>query len=101
MSLLVKAAKSGPTIVDVTPASAHWKYVGFRAHRLEAGEGVAIGMPGLEICIVVLSGHVDVTSPHGAWNDLGDRESVFDERAPWAVYLPVGAGLELKARPAA
>ena len=101
MSLLVKAAKSGQTIVDVSPASARWKYVGFRAHQLAAGERVAIAMPGLELCIVVLTGHVDVKSPHGAWNDLGDRESVFDDRAPWAVYLPDGADVEVTARTAA
>ena len=101
MSLLVKAARSGPTIVDVTPASARWKYVGFRAHRLGAGERVAIALPGLELCIVVLSGRVDVKGPRGEWDDLGDRESVFDDQAPWAVYLPDGAGVEVKARTAA
>ena len=101
MSLLVKAAKSGPTIVDVTPASAHWKYVGFRAHRLAAGERVAIAMPRLELCIVVLAGHVDVKSSHGEWKNLGDRESVFEDRAPWAIYLPDGAGVEVKAHDAA
>jgi 5-deoxy-glucuronate isomerase len=101
MSLLVKAAKSGSTIVDVTPASARWKYVGFRAHRLAAGERVSIAMPRLELCIVVLAGHVDVKSPRGEWQNLGDRESVFDDRAPWAIYLPDGAGVEVKAHGAA
>jgi len=101
MNLLVKAAKSGPTIVDVTPQSARWKYVGFRAHRLAAGERVSIAMPRLELCIVVLSGHVDVTSPHGRWASLGDRASVFEDRAPWAVYLPDGAGVEVVAHDAA
>ncbi|MFI4924043.1 MAG: 5-deoxy-glucuronate isomerase [Vicinamibacteria bacterium] len=101
MSLLVKAAKTGPTIVDVTPASAHWKYVGFRTHRLAAGERAAIAMPRLELCIVVLAGHVDIKSPHGEWKNLGDRASVFDDRAPWAVYLCDGAGVEVTARDAA
>ena len=82
MSLLVKASKAGPTIVDVTPASAGWRYVGFRAHRLAAGERVAIAMPGRELCIVVLSGRVDVRAGNGDWRDLGDRESVFDDRPP-------------------
>ena len=40
MSLLVKAKKSGRDIVAVTPASAGWRYVGFAAHRLAAGESV-------------------------------------------------------------
>jgi len=101
VSLLVKAAKAGSTIVDVTPASARWHYVGFRAHRFAPGERVAIAMPRLEVCIVVLAGHVDVRSPHGEWKDLGDRASVFDDRAPWAVYLPDGAGIEVIAHDAA
>src|SRR4030095_11646362 len=32
------------------------------------------------------------------WKDLGDRKSVFDDRAPWAIYLPDGAGVEVTAR---
>ena len=101
MELLVKAAKQGATIVDVTPASAGWRYVGFRAHRLAAGERTAIALPGRELCIVVLSGRVDVRGAGGAWNGLGDRDSVFDDRPPWAVYLPDGAAVEVTARAAA
>ncbi len=101
MSLLVKASKAGPTIVDVTPASAGWRYVGFRAHRLAPGERASISMPGRELCIVVLSGRVDVRAGSNEWCDVGDRESVFDDRPPWAVYLPDGAGVELTARTAA
>ncbi len=100
-SLLVKAAKGGPTIVEVTPASAHWKYVGFHAYRLAAGERAEVAMRGRELCIVVLSGRVDVRAPGGEWKDLGDRASVFDDRPPWALYLPDGAGVAVTARTAA
>ena len=91
MSLLVKASKAGPTIVDVTPASAAWRYVGFRACRLAVDERVTMTMPGRELCIVVLSGRVDVRAGSNEWRDLGGRASVFDDRPPWAVYLPDGA----------
>ena len=101
MNLLVKAGKSGTTIVDVTPASAGWRYVGFHACRLAAGERSEIAMRGRELCIVVLSGRVDVHSPAGEWKDVGERESVFDDRAPWALYLPDGAGVRVSARSAA
>lgn len=100
-SLLVKASKSGPTIVDVTPASAGWRYVGFRAYRLDAGERADLAMRGRELCIVVLSGRVDVRAPGGEWRDLGGRASVFDDAAPWALYLPDGAGVSIVARTAA
>jgi 5-deoxy-glucuronate isomerase len=101
MSLLVKAAKEGPTIVDVSPASAGWRFVGFRAHRLASGERATIDLPGRELCIVVLSGRVDVRGAGGAWQDLGERDSVFDDRPPWAVYLPDGANVDVVARSAA
>ncbi len=100
-SLLVKASKSGSTIVDVTPASAGWRYVGFHAYRLDAGERADLAMRGRELCIVVLSGKVDVRAPGGEWRDLGGRASVFDDQAPWALYLPDGAGVSIVARTAA
>ena len=66
MSLLVKANPNGAEIVRVTPQSAGWKYVGFAAYRLEAGEEVAPKTSASdEICIVVLSGTVSVTSEGG------------------------------------
>ena len=34
MSLLIKARRDGREIVNVTPRSAGWKYVGFAAYRL-------------------------------------------------------------------
>jgi 5-deoxy-glucuronate isomerase len=101
MNLLVKASRSGPTIVDVTPASAGWRYVGFHAYRLAPGERAEIAMRGRELCIVVLSGRVDVRAPGGEWRDLGGRESVFEDVPPWALYLPDGAGVTVTARGAA
>ena len=34
MSLLVKGKREGRDIVEVTPQTAGWRYVGFSAHRL-------------------------------------------------------------------
>src|SRR6185503_9938986 len=53
MSLLVKAQREGRDIVDVTPRSAGWRYVGFSAHRLAAGETITLDRAGSEVCIVV------------------------------------------------
>src|SRR4051794_5104613 len=52
MSLLVKARR-GRTIVEVTPQSARWRYVGFAAYRLEAGEVLELAPVGREQCVVV------------------------------------------------
>jgi 5-deoxy-glucuronate isomerase len=91
MSLLVKGRRNGKQIVQVTPQSAGWKYVGFVAYRLAAGETLALHADGLERCIVVLRGTVSVRSGADAWTEIGERASVFEDRSPYAVYLPRGA----------
>ena len=49
MSLLVKARREGRDIVEVTPQSAGWRYVGFSAHRLAPGESMRIDRAGGEV----------------------------------------------------
>ncbi|HEX6705766.1 MAG TPA: 5-deoxy-glucuronate isomerase [Albitalea sp.] len=94
MSLLVKARHEGRDIVDVTPHSAGWKHVGFHAWRLKQGESASMPTGERELCLVVLTGTVDMTivangSVH-RYPDLGRRDSVFDNIAPAAVYVPPG-----------
>jgi 5-deoxy-glucuronate isomerase len=97
MSLLVKGRHKGKQIVQVTPQSAGWKYVGFSAYRLAAGETIALDADGLERCIVVLRGTVSVRSGADAWTEIGERASVFEDRSPYAVYLPRGAAAAVTA----
>ena len=101
MSLLVKAKREGREIVAVTPRSAGWSYVGFAAYRLAAGENVVLAQGGNEICVVVLGGKVSVTQGSDAWREIGERRDVFEDKAPYAVYLPDGAGVEIVAHGAA
>jgi 5-deoxy-glucuronate isomerase len=88
MNLLVKGKRSGREIVRVTPKSARWKYVGFAAYRLRPPEGIKIETRTAEVCIVVLRGVVTVASDEEAWREIGERATVFEERSPYAVYLP-------------
>jgi 5-deoxy-glucuronate isomerase len=98
MSLLVKAKRDGRDIVEVTPQSAKWRYVGFSAHRLSGGESMTIDKPQSEICLVVLGGSVSVRAQDGTtWSDLGSRRDVFDDEAPFAVYAPQGRELRVTA----
>ena len=90
MSLLVKGRPEGREIVAVTPRSAGWKYVGFAAYRLAAGESITLEQPADELCIVVLAGTVTVTHRDQTWREIGERADVFENRAPYAVYIPVG-----------
>ena len=90
MSLLVKGRAEGREIVAVTPRSAGWKYVGFAAYRLNARESVPIQQPDDELCVVVLAGTVTVAWRDQTWREIGARADVFEDRAPYAVYLPSG-----------
>jgi 5-deoxy-glucuronate isomerase len=86
--LLVKARRDGREIVAVTPASAGWKHVGFRALRLVAGDSERIATGARELCIVVLAGSIDVTVGADEFEELGTRDSVFDDTPPAALYVP-------------
>ncbi len=88
MSQLVKASREGELIVRVTPQSARWQYVGFTAHRMRSAESIRVHEAGREVCIVVLSGTVTIEAGAQVWAHIGERDSVFADAAPYALYLP-------------
>ncbi len=94
--LLAKAAATGREIVDVTPKRAGWKHVGFRALRLRTGETETISTGERELCLVVLTGTVDVTIDGQTHADLGQRDSVFEKVSPAAVYVPPGKSVAVR-----
>ncbi|HEY1459711.1 MAG TPA: 5-deoxy-glucuronate isomerase [Casimicrobiaceae bacterium] len=96
--LLVKADPRAPEIVRVTPQSAGWRYVGFAAYRLGAGQTIELpSAPENEVCVVVLCGTVSVSTPDQAWQEIGARNSVFEDRAPYAVYIPANRQVSVRA----
>lgn len=96
--LLVKAARQGRTVVDVTPESAGWTHVGFKVVRLEAGEEESLHTGGRELCVVVLTGTVDVAAGGRLHETLGSRDSVFEPVSPAALYAPGGTAVTIRAR---
>jgi len=96
MSLLVKASREGRTIVRVTPETAMWKHVGFAAYRLGSGEAVQVHEERREVCIVVLSGTATIEAGEHKWEKLGSRDRVFEDAAPYAVYLPPGLAATIR-----
>jgi 5-deoxy-glucuronate isomerase len=97
MTLLVKAAREGQTIARVTPATAGWRHVGFAAYRMDEGDVVYVHETERESCIVVLAGAVDVEAGSERWSSLGSRDSVFEDAAPYAVYVPPGVKATVRA----
>jgi len=96
--LQVKASPGGREIVSVTPHSAGWEHVGFKAIRLATGEEESIDTGPRELCLVVLTGTVDLTVDGQSWNGLGTRNSVFDEVSPAALYVPPGRNVRMRAK---
>jgi len=100
MNLLVKSKPKGRDVVAL--ADGVLEYVGFSAHRLTVGERLPVSAGDKELCLVLLSGRINVSGEapgQGAfnWDNIGDRQSVFEEKSPFAVYLPPGSQAQVTA----
>ncbi len=82
-----KAPDSNGCILNVTPKTAAWDYVGFAVHALSPGAEFDCSGGDREICIVVLTGSVTVRLNGVEHSNIGGRESVFDG-PPEALYVP-------------
>jgi 5-deoxy-glucuronate isomerase len=82
---------AGGRVLRVTPESAGWRHVGFEVLHLADGADFAGGEPARETCIVVLTGCARIAVDGVDMGDIGGRASVFEDRAPGAVYVPAGA----------
>ncbi|MCS2608145.1 5-deoxy-glucuronate isomerase [Halomonas dongshanensis] len=89
-SLLVRpsAPDAQGKIIDVTPASAGWKHIGFQVHQLAPGEHLEATTGDQEVCLVLLTGRANVVSGEHRFDDIGERMDVFEQIPPYAVYLP-------------
>jgi 5-deoxy-glucuronate isomerase len=98
MTLLVKPHQPDPqgVTLDITPQSAGWHYVGFRVLHLKAGQTHRAAESERETCLVILSGCVDVAAGSRRFENLGNRQNVF-EGMPTSVYVPSGSAYEIAA----
>lgn len=83
-----KAAKG--LVQDVTPESAGWTYVGFKLHRLDAGETAEAETGDREVCLVLVTGKARISVDGKDFGELGERMSPF-EGEPYSVYVPAGS----------
>jgi 5-deoxy-glucuronate isomerase len=99
MSLLVRPHAPAPdgTVLDITPESAGWTYVGFRVVKVSAGARYEHREEGREACLVVLTGTVTIVAGGDSFASLGGRQTVFDGAAD-SVYVPAGLGYAIEAR---
>ena len=101
MSRLLVPRPAGPDargrLVTVTRQSAAWRYVGFEAVRLRAGERCERETGDQEVCVVILAGRCDIACAGERWRDVGGRRSVFDG-PPHAAYVPPANALVIEAK---
>tara|TARA_R110002167_G_scaffold220460_5_gene425080 strand:- start:14461 stop:15279 length:819 start_codon:yes stop_codon:yes gene_type:complete len=95
-------ASSSGCIVEVTPESANWQYVGFCVHRLNEKGAFTKSASDQETCIVILSGKIDFLTTSGVseavyYQGIGERNSVFDPISPYAIYVPAGVSYQIDA----
>ncbi|WP_424819509.1 5-deoxy-glucuronate isomerase, partial [Salinisphaera sp.] len=85
--LLNPTADTGETL-DTAKAPEPLQYVRFRHRKLAEGESFADNSGDHELCLVLLSGKATVRCGDQTFEAIGDRMSVFEQVAPYAVYLP-------------
>ena len=101
MSVLLSKAQSPDAlgrIQHITPSSAQWRYVGFEVYELKAGATLDGLTENTEICCVLLSGRADFCSDEQQWHNIGERDSLFDQQPPYALYLPPGRSYQISAQ---
>jgi len=75
-------------IIEVTPKSAGWKYVGFEVYSLKLGETLTLPTNNKEVCLVLLSGLADIETTEEKFTNIGKRMSVFEGTPPYSLYAP-------------
>ncbi|MEC7131736.1 MAG: 5-deoxy-glucuronate isomerase, partial [SAR324 cluster bacterium] len=74
--------------MSISPETAGWKYVGFEVYHLSPGQILEKPTGAMEVCLVLLRGKADVSSVKENWTGLGERMDIFEDKPPYAVYLP-------------
>jgi 5-deoxy-glucuronate isomerase len=79
-------------VLEVTPESAGWEYVGLTIQNVAPGGVWNYSSPDDEICIVPLRGSAVITDGQEEWT-VSRPGTMFDEK-PTALYLPVGSSFK-------
>lgn len=73
--------------IAITPETAGWKYVSFAVYHLTQGQVFRGTADGKETVLVVLYGTGQAELQGQPVGQIGERLSVFDEKAPYALYV--------------
>ena len=89
-NLLVKPTGDHGRVVNITPGSAGWSYVGFDLLKLAPGERASEDTADREVCLVLISGKARVSAGDLDTGVIGERMSPFEGK-PYSVYVPAGS----------
>jgi 5-deoxy-glucuronate isomerase len=83
-------------VINITPQTASWRYVGFDLHRLRQGDKLEVLGSHREICLVLVTGKAHISVDGIDLGLLGERMSPFEGK-PWSVYVPTGSSWSIRA----
>ncbi|QJD87266.1 5-deoxy-glucuronate isomerase [Cohnella herbarum] len=84
-------------VLEITPQSAGWEYVGFEVFVLSKGDILRRSTDHREACLVLLTGKANVNTANAYFPDIGRRMNVFEGIPPYSVYVPAGDRFEAEA----
>ena len=84
--------------VNITPETVGWNYVSFSVYRLTQGQILHGSADGRETAVVVLSGIGKADLNGESVGQIGERLSVFENKAPYALYLSEDASYDIECR---
>src|SRR5260370_31895279 len=82
--------------VDVTPESAGWRYVSFAVYLLSKEQVLEGTAGGRETALVVLYGKGEAKLNGQSIGQIGERLSVFEEKAPYTLYLSTDGSYQVR-----
>jgi 5-deoxy-glucuronate isomerase len=82
--------------LDITPETAGWQYVSFAVYHLSRGQTLRGAADGRETAVVVLSGIGKAELNGQSVGQLGERLSVFENKAAYALYLSEDASYQVE-----
>lgn len=97
-NLLIKPNKNHTILHNITPENANWQYVGFSVVQLAAQQTHQFHSEhNKEYCLTLLYGRADIQVNEQHYTHLGQRQSVFDDQSPYAVYIPPNSQIHISA----
>ena len=85
-------------VTHITPENTGWHHVGFDLHHLVTGQSITRESGTREVCLVLVTGAADINAGDARFENLGGRDSPFEDNAPGAVYVPHDSSWTVTAR---